>query len=683
MNCTRIAPLINLADTDIPTAIGNQRPVSIPWQAARSFTGAQPPLILLAIQVTGEVSIEDFVTTPGEPDKAGDPPTDHSIQSATAAPVLTEEPAFTPPTPPEPHRPPQPPGRKLLPVILAVCLLAIGIVVFERTPQLTAPWPQSYDPAHSWLVSAALAALPLLVLLVAMAGLRIKGHIAALAGLATALLVALVVFHMPARLALLATGLGAGYGLFPICWIVVPVLFLYQLTVRSGRFAQLQECLVGVTPDGRLQLLLIAFSFGAFFEGAAGFGTPVAVCGTILIGLGFPPLQAAGLALLANTAPVAFGALGTPIIALHGVTNLDTLLLSRVIARILTPFCILVPFWLVWAFAGFGAMLEVWPAILVAGTVFGATQLLVAVLHGPWLVDISASVISLVCLIAFLRAWKPKRILNASCRDVTQEPPPCNIANVKTILRAALPWIVLTLCVVLWGMPRFSQGIDAATTLKLPINGLHQVVLRMPPAVPAPAAEPAVFNFNWLSATGTGIFIAAVLAGLLMGMRPRHIAQVFLETMVTVRFTLITIAALMAIGFITRYCGMDGTLGLAFARTGAFYPFFGTLIGWIGTASTGSDTSSNVLFGSLQKLTAQQLNLSPFLMTSANSAGGVMGKMVAPQSIVVATTATESYGTEGNILRFVFLHSFALACLVGLLVSVIAYWPALTNLILR
>src|SRR6202041_1336473 len=266
----------------------------------------------------------------------------------------------------------------LLSTIIGACLFGIVTVAFKQSPKLTGLWPQSYDPVHAWLPSAALAALPLLVLLVAMPGLRIKGHIAALAGLTTALAIALVIFHMPVRLALLATGYGAAYGLFPICWIVVPVLFLYQLTVRSGRFAQLQDCLVGVTPDGRLQLLLIAFSFGAFFEGAAGFGTPVAVCGTILIGLGFPPLQAAGLALLANTAPVAFGAIGTPIVALHGVTGLDTLLLSRVIARILTPFCVIVPFWLIWAYAGFGAMLEVWPAILVAGATFAATQLLVA-----------------------------------------------------------------------------------------------------------------------------------------------------------------------------------------------------------------------------------------------------------------------------------------------------------------
>jgi lactate permease len=571
----------------------------------------------------------------------------------------------------------------LLAGIIAVGLTGIVAIVFQKTTRLTSPWPQSYDPAHSWLLSAAWAALPLLILLIAMAGLRIKGHIAALIGLASALTIALAIFHMPARLAILATGLGAGYGLFPICWIVVPVLFLYQLTVRSGRFALLQECLVGVTEDGRLQLLLIAFAFGAFFEGAAGFGTPVAVCGTILIGMGFAPLQAAGLALLANTAPVAFGALGTPIVALHGVTGLDTMVLARVIGRMLTPFCVIVPFWLVWAFAGFGAMLEVWPAILVAGATFGTTQLLVATFHGPWLVDIFASVISMGVLIAFLRVWKPKRILNAACRDVTQESRPVLTSSRATILRAAMPWVILTLCVVLWGMPRFSQWIDASTSLKFPIAGLDKVALRMPPAVPAAAAEAAVFNFNWLSATGTGIFLAAVLAGLLMGMRLRAIFHVFFETLITVRFTLVTVAALMALGFITRYCGMDATLGLAFARTGAFYPFFGTLIGWIGTASTGSDTSSNVLFGSLQKLTAQQLHISPYLMTSANSGGGVMGKMVAPQSIVVATTATETYGSEGNILRFVFLHSFALACLMGVVVSILAHWPTLTKILLH
>ena len=562
-------------------------------------------------------------------------------------------------------------------------LHALAGIMPSQAPQITSPWPQSYDPAHHWLLSAMVAALPLVVLLVAMAGLRIKGHLAALAGLATALTIALGVFHMPARLALLATGLGAGYGLFPICWIVFPVLFLYHLTVRSGRFTLLQECMIGITEDSRLQLLLIAFALGTFFEGAGGFGTPVAVCGTILIGLGFRPLHAAGLALLANTAPVAFGSIGIPIIALHGVTGLDTLLLSRVIGRIIAPFCLLVPFWMIWAFAGFDAMIEVWPAILVAGGSYGLTLLLVSSLHGPWLVDLAASSISICALIGFIRVWKPKRILDPGLRDITHNSRRARTGPDGMVLRAATPWIILTLCVVLWGTPRLTQWIDAATSVRIPVAGLHQMVLRMPPAVPAPAAEAAIFNLNSLSATGTGIFVAAVLAGLFMGLRPRAIAHTFWHTVVAIRFTLVTIAALMAIGFITRYCGMDATLGLAFARTGVFYPFFGTLIGWLGTASTGSDTSSNVLFGSLQKLTAQQLGISPYLMTSANSTGGVMGKMVAPQSIVVATTATETYGSEGNLLRFVLLHSIALACLMGLVVSLLAYWPALNRLVLR
>ncbi len=550
-------------------------------------------------------------------------------------------------------------------------------------PQVSTPWRQSYDPAHHWLLSAAWAALPLIVLLVAMAVLHIKGHLAALAALATALLIALAVFRMPAHLALLAAGLGAGYGLFPVCWIVFPVLFLYQLTVRAGRFALLQECMVGVTPDSRLQLLLIAFAFGAFFEGAGGFGAPVAVCGSILIGLGFAPLEAAGLSLLANTAPVAFGALGIPIVALHGVTGLDTLVLSRVIGRLLAPFCVLIPFWLIWAFAGFRAMIEVWPAILVAGATYGTTLLLVSTFHGPWLADIAASTLTICALIAFFRFWKPKRILNPAREEVTHVALTASAPSAAIIRRAVMPWIILAICVVFWGVPYFAQWLDAASSVRIPINGLHQIVLRMPPAVPVPAAEPAIFNLNLLSATGTGILVAGLLAGFFMGLKLRAIAAVFLETLISMRFAIITISALMAIGFLTRYCGMDATLGLALARTGVFYPFFGTLIGWLGTASTGSDTSSNVLFGSLQKLTAQQLGISPYLMTSANSTGGVMGKMIAPQSIVVATTATNQYGSEGIILRFVFLHSLALACLMGLLVSLIAHWPLLTKIFLR
>ena len=545
------------------------------------------------------------------------------------------------------------------------------------------PWLQSYDPTHYWWLSTACAALPLIALLVALLGPRLKAHYSALIALAVALAVVIGIFHMPIDLALRATVYGAAYGLFPIFWIIFPVIFLYKLTIRAGRFGLLQECLVGVTEDSRLQLLLIAFAFGAFFEGAAGFGTPVAVCGTILLGLGFSPLQAAGLALLANTAPVAFGALGIPIVALHGVTGLDTLVLTRVAAALLTPFCVLVPFWLIWAFAGFRRMVEIWPAILLTGVTFGTTQLLMASLHGPWLVDITASVVTICVLVLFLFVWRPKQILNAKRQTIPHRTDLQSRSSSRTVLRAALPWFILALCITVWGTPHFSQWLDAATTVHITIPGLDQVVFRMPPAVPSPAAESAVFNFNWLSATGTGILISALIAAAFMRLKLSDVAQVFGETVIGTRFTMITIAALMGLGFVTRFCGLDATLGLAFARTGVLYPFFGTLIGWLGTASTGSVTSSNVLFGSLQKLTAQQLGISPFIMTAANSGGGVMGKMVAPQSVVVASTATGSYGKEGSILRFVFVHSIALACLMGLLVTLVVYSNTLTRLLLR
>ena len=544
-------------------------------------------------------------------------------------------------------------------------------------------WLQVYDPAHRWWLSTFWAALPLLLLLLLLAGFKLKAHAAALIALAAALVVAATIFHMPAHLALLATVLGAGYGLFPIFWIIFPVIFMYQLTVRAGRFKLLHECLVGVTEDSRLQLLLIAFLFGAFFEGAAGFGTPVAVCGTILLGLGFSSLEAAGLTLLANTAPVAFGALGIPVVALAGVTGLNMLVLTHVIAALLTPFCLLVPFWLIWVYAGYKAMMEIWPAILIAGATFGGSQLLIAMLHGPWLVDITAAVVSLTVFVLFLKVWKPKRILNAARQDVTHLPPSLSRNHAKVAIKAAVPWIILTLCVAVWGTPKFATWIDSISTIKVPIHGLDHVVYRMPPVVAAPTPEAAVFTFNWLSATGTGIFIAAIIAAAVIGLKPGEIARVFWDTVVSTRFTMITIAALMSLAYVTRFCGLDATLGLAFAKTGIVYPFFGTLVGWLGTASTGSDTSSNVLFGSLQKFTAQQLGISPFLMASSNSAGGVMGKMIAPQSVVVASTATNAYGSEGSIMRFVFLHSFVLACLVGIVVTILVHSPSLTHLIVR
>jgi lactate permease len=565
--------------------------------------------------------------------------------------------------------------------VLCALLLLIGSVYLFRTNPATGKWAQSYDPTGHWWLSTIVAALPVIVLLGAMALLRLKAHMAAVIGLTTALVVALTVYHMPLRLALTTTAYGAGYGLFPICWIILPVIFLYQLTLKTGRFQTLQYSLTNITDDGRLQLLLIAFALGAFIEGAGGFGAPVAVCGAILISLGFRPIEAAGLSLIANTAPVAFGSLGIPIIALHGVTGQDVLLLSKVIAVILVPFCVLVPFWLVWIYAGFRGMLEVWPALLVAGGTFGLTQLVMGVFVGPGLVDIAASTATMFVLVVFFRFWKPKRVLNAHGEDITAKERSRSGHGAAATFKAWLPWLTLSVVVFVWGIPRFARWMDAKTSVSIPVVGLHNVVLRVPPVAAVPAAEGAVFNFNWLAASGTGILVAAILAGFLMGLGPLTLARAFVHTIISVRFTMMTIAAMLALGFVMRYCGLDATLGLAFARTGVLYPFFGTLIGWVGTATTGSDTASNVVFGSLQQVTARQIGVSPLLMASANSAGGVMGKMIAAPSIVVASTATESYGQEGTILRFVFWHSLALAALVGVFVLIMAYAAPFAKLV--
>jgi lactate permease len=476
---------------------------------------------------------------------------------------------------------------------------------------------------------------------------------------------------------------GAAYGLLPIGWIILNVIFLYQLTNEKGLFDILRESITGLTQDRRLQLLLVAFSFGAFFEGASGFGTPVAVTGAILIGLGFTPLAASGLSLIANTAPVAFGALGTPIIGLQSVTGLDLRQLSAMVGRQLPFFSLLVPFWLIWAFAGFRGMLEIWPAILVAGVCFAIPQFLISNFHGPWLVDVISAVISMGALALFIRLWRPKQIWRFPGEESTDEPAledhcrgetESQIRNPKSaIFRAWLPWIILSVVVFVWGLPQTKAFLDGISFPRFPISTLDKLVMRVPPVVISPAAESAVFNFNWLSATGSGIFLASIIAGFAMGYSVSGLARVYWQTIKLVRFSLITIAAMLAIGFTTRYSGMDATLGLAFARTGYFYPFFGTMLGWLGVALTGSDTSSNVLFGSLQKITSEQLGLNPVLMSAANSSGGVMGKMIDAQSIVVASTATRWYGHEGKILRYVFFHSLALAALVGLLVLLQAY----------
>ena len=565
--------------------------------------------------------------------------------------------------------------------LVLIAAIVIACKVVQSSPQ-TSPWAQGYDPTGRWWFSTICAALPVLVLLGSLAFLRIKAHYAALLGLATTLLCAIWIFGMPARMAAKTAILGAGYGLLPIGWIILNIIFMYQLTCDSGLFKILQQSLMSITQDRRLQLVLIAFSFGGFFEGAAGFGTPVAVTAAILIGLGFPPLQASGLSLIANTAPVAFGSQGTPLIALQAVTGLDLRELSAQTGRILPFFSILVPFWMTWAFAGFRGMLEIWPAVLVAGVFFAVPQFLMSNFHGPWLVDVVAAVASMLALILFLRVWQPQKIWRFE-NEKDHGAGDSTAQSRSAVARAWTPWLILSVIVFVWNMPSVKSSMDKISSPKFAIAGVHQMIQRMPPVVRQPALESAVYTLNWMTATGSAALVAGWISGLLMGFSPLKILTTYLKTIVRLRYSLLTIAAMLALGFLTRYSGMDATMGLAFSRTGVLYPFFGTLLGWLGVALTGSDTSSNVLFGSLQKISAEQLGLSPTLMAAANSCGGVMGKMVDAQSIVVASTATEWYGHEGSILRYVFFHSIALAALVGLLVTLQAYVPFFHHLVVR
>ncbi|MEO3472780.1 L-lactate permease [Roseomonas sp. CAU 1739] len=541
-------------------------------------------------------------------------------------------------------------------------------------------WNQIYDPFGNATLSTIAAAVPVVMLLALIASGKVQAHLAALVALVVALLVAIFLFTMPAGLAVRAAVLGAAIGLFPIGWIILNVIFLYRLTVQKGWFQILQQSIGGITPDRRLQLLLIAFAFGAFFEGASGFGTPVAVTGAILIGLGFSPLAASGLSLIANTAPVAYGALGTPIAGLASVTGFDPYVLGAMVGRQLPFFSVIVPFWLIAAFAGWRGMVQIWPAILVCGVTFAIPQFLISNYINPWIVDIGAAIICMACLVAFLRVWQPRQVWSspalrtADASAGTMPPPPAPVTATRDqVIWAWVPWIILSIVVAIWGTGWFKAYVNPIATWNYPVEGLHNLVQKVPPVSSPPVREGAVFAFTWLSFTGSGILIAAIISGFVMGFSPMALIRAYGQTIWVVRKSLITIMAMLAIGTLTRFSGIDATLGLAFAGTGLLYPFFGTLLGWLGVALTGSDTASNVLFGNLQKVTATQLGLSPILMAAANSSGGVMGKMIDAQSIVVASTATNWFGHEGSILRFVFWHSIVLACLVGGFVMLQAY----------
>ncbi|MEN9580856.1 MAG: hypothetical protein RJA70_3865 [Pseudomonadota bacterium] len=537
------------------------------------------------------------------------------------------------------------------------------------------PWSQNYSPLGGIGLSALVAALPVVTLLGLLAFWHVRAQIAALASLIVAFAVAVFVYGMPFSLTLASAGYGAAFGLFPIGWIILNAIFVYNLTVETGQFEVLKRQVATLSSDRRIQALLIAFSFGAFIEGAAGFGTPVAISGALLIGLGFRPLEAAKLALIGNTAPVAYGALGTPLITLAKITSLDLQDLSSMVGRQLPLFSLIVPFWLIAAQAGWRGMVAVWPACLVAGASFGISQFFVSNFIGPMLVDIISAIISMGCLVLLMKVWKPADTQeNAVAPEAAAAAP-----GSEQAWKAWLPWVFLSVFVFLWGYPDIKTALNGifAPTFETPF--LHNNVMKVPPVVAAPEVEKAIFTFNLLSATGTALLFAGVLTGFVLGLKPGQLLASYGRTFMKVRVSLLTIALMLALGFTTRYSGTDTTMGLVMAGTGWWFPFFSPLIGWLGVALTGSDTSSNVLFGNLQKVTAEQLGLSPVHMAASNSSGGVMGKMIDAQSIVVASIATGGHKDSpdaGTVLRSVFWHSVALALLVGAFVMLQAYlWP--------
>jgi lactate permease len=530
------------------------------------------------------------------------------------------------------------------------------------------PWPQLYDPLDSRVLSTAVSALPVLTLFFVLVAMRKRVWVAALSGLLVAVALALLIFGMPATLVATAAVHGLIFGLMRIAWIVVASIFLYNVASTTGQFQVMKDSIAGLSSDKRLQLVLIAFCFGAFLEGTGGGGAPVAIAGAFLIGLGFHPFQAATLCLLANTAPVAWGGVGNPIRVLAGVTGLPEAHFSAMAGRILPPISLILPLWLVRSMVGWRETWQVWPALLVSGASFAAMQFYWSNFQEPGLVDIVSAIVALLVTVAFLKVWSPAQVMPVH-GELTIS---AKRHSPGDVVKGWSPFIVASVLIFLSGLPSVGRFVNF-DALRMPMPFLHNAVLKVPPVAPAPTPEDATVNLNFVAIPGTVIFVSAVIAALLAGLPVRRTARLFMHTVVQMMPSLLAISFMVGLAYVTRYSGMDTVLGLSLTGTGWLFPFFGTLLGWLGVALTGTDAGSNALFGNLQKVTAEQLGLSPILMGAANTTGGVMGKMIDAQSIVVASSATHTQGREAEIFKAVFGHSIVLASLVGVIVMVYAY----------
>lgn len=548
-------------------------------------------------------------------------------------------------------------------------------------------WSQNYDPAGNVWVSALVALIPIIFFFLALTKLRMKGYIAGTITVALALVVALLFYRMPVASALASAVYGFFYGLWPIAWIIVAAVFLYKVSVKTGQFDIIRSSILSVTEDQRLQLILVGFCFGAFLEGAAGFGAPVAITAALLVGLGFKPLYAAGLCLIGNTAPVAFGAMGIPIIVAGQVSGVDTMEISQMAGRQLPFMTIIVLFWLMAIMDGWRGVKETWPAVLVGGGSFAVVQFLTANYVGPELPDITSAIVALVALTAFLKFWQPKTIFRFAPEAGTNPVADAAKANLAApavklttgvVLKAWSPFIILTAMVTLWSIPPFKAlfaagGPLADTIISIPVPMLHNLVEKMPPAVANPTAYGAVYAFNWLSATGTAILIATVLTIVYLRMKPAEAIKTLGETFKELALPIYSIGMVLAFAFIANYSGLSTTLAIALAHTGKAFVFFSPFLGWIGVFLTGSDTSANALFAALQATTAAQLGLPEVLAVAANTTGGVTGKMISPQSIAIACAAVGLAGKESDLFRFTVKHSLAFLVIIGIICTLQAY----------